>query len=117
MSPVARRAVGRRLTPDALQFRLVSFDGQNQHLPPLPTTLTAARRLLENQAHVNILDYLTDKIVDGISGRNAQADYSYLVYSSAEAMVKRARAQKRVVTLELVKDKWLQPLLRRVLEV
>jgi hypothetical protein len=75
---------------------------------PFPESLTQARNLLKEHAHVNIFDYLAARK----EPNRKDKDYSDLLFQNSRAMMKYTRKEKKFIKLNNVKGEWLQPLLR-----
>ncbi|RXK41403.1 hypothetical protein M231_01308 [Tremella mesenterica] len=78
-------------------------------LPPIPQSLTQARRILQMSGHVNIIEYLDARRSGAETGAGS---YEYLIYPSAVEMMRVARKKKKLARLQEVKREWLEPLLR-----
>ena len=76
----------------------------------MPTTLTQASVLLHQRAHVNINDYLAIRSIPTPKG--FQRDLSVLVYPNAKAMITYTIENSNYTPKKLIKDEWLQPLMR-----
>ncbi|KAK4686450.1 hypothetical protein P7C73_g3671, partial [Tremellales sp. Uapishka_1] len=80
-------------------------------LPPLPTSLTQARKLLHEQGHVNLVDYFEAR-EHRVAGEGDPATFRHLLHPSASAMMRFSLKQKKLVALQDVKKDWLEPLLK-----
>lgn len=83
-----------------------------QTLPPLPTTLTQASRLLHARAHVNIGEYLAARADPARQQADVVGKYADLVYVSSNSLMRQMRKEYSFVPLNDVKREWLQPLLK-----
>jgi hypothetical protein len=84
-------------------------------LPPVPTTLTQARLLLNTQAHVNIVDLMQaqqnwKKAVKG----NKHQSLAHLAHPSIKALVRYTMEEEKFIKRKTAKNEWLQPLLRGI---
>lgn len=77
---------------------------------PMPSTVTQARNLLKQKAHVNINDYLSTRKSPFRTGFDLI--YPGLIYVSAAAMVNYTVQTENYTPKKLAKDEWLQPLMR-----
>ncbi|BEI82448.1 hypothetical protein CcaverHIS002_0303160 [Cutaneotrichosporon cavernicola] len=83
-----------------------------QTLPQLPTSLTAAVRLLSTRGHVNILQYLEVRNDPTRHTEDVVGKYADLVYPSASALQRDMRRDRKYAKIDDVKREWLQPLLK-----
>ncbi|CAK9783460.1 hypothetical protein CC85DRAFT_282202 [Cutaneotrichosporon oleaginosum] len=81
-------------------------------LPPLPTSIKAADRLLRARGHVNIIEYLEARNDRTRRHEDSVGKYADLVYSSASALQRALRREGKYARLGDVKREWLQPLLK-----
>lgn len=83
---------------------------EDQH--EMPQTLTQASKLLHEEVHINIADYLQAR-ADTASGNNGtRPDYSALMMPDVESLIRYTRKKKKYIKLDDVKAEWLQPLLK-----
>ncbi|OCF34692.1 hypothetical protein I316_03735 [Kwoniella heveanensis BCC8398] len=85
---------------------------QRPYMPkksPLPQTLTQARKLLKEQAHVNLVDYLEARKYCPPAYVGA---YQGLLYPSMSAMKKYTRNGGKFALRDLVRAEWLEPLMK-----
>ncbi|WRT65516.1 uncharacterized protein IL334_002461 [Kwoniella shivajii] len=75
----------------------------------LPETLTQARRILKDHAHVNLVDYLEARKFCPPAYVGA---YQGLLYPSTSAMKKYTRHRGKFAEKELVRAEWLEPLMK-----
>lgn len=88
---------------------------QDTALPSLPQSLTQARRLLKERAHVNIVEYLKARADPDRHAKHdgeAAGKYADLVHPSASAMMREARRQHKFLPVGKAKTEWLEPLLK-----
>ncbi|GMK56316.1 hypothetical protein CspeluHIS016_0301560 [Cutaneotrichosporon spelunceum] len=78
----------------------------------LPTSLTAANRLLSTRGHVNILEYLEARGDPNRHTEDVVGKYADLVYPSASSLQRNMRRQRKYAKIDNVKREWLQPLLK-----
>ena len=83
---------------------------ENNSLPPIPTSCKAAKKLLNEKAHVNLVDYFAAREAPPVPGE--ENNYAKLLFGSRNAVVKYTRKTKKYVPRDDAKDGWLQPLLR-----
>ncbi|WVR03986.1 hypothetical protein IAU60_000985 [Kwoniella sp. DSM 27419] len=76
---------------------------------PLPQTLTQARKILRNDAHINLADYLEARRFCPPAYVGA---FQGLLYPSRSAMRKYTRDRGRFAEKDLLKAEWLEPLMR-----
>ena len=86
-----------------------NFD-KNNSLPPIPTSCTEAKKLLNEKAHVNLVDYFAARKALPVPGQ--EKDYAKLLFRSREAVVRYTIKTKKFVPRGDAKNEWLQPLLR-----
>lgn len=79
-------------------------------LPPIPTSLTQAKDLLKQKAHVNINDYFEARAEPVPRGQ--RRDLSHLLHSSSQAMINYTVRTGNYTPKKHAKDEWLQPLMR-----
>ena len=72
---------------------------------PLPSSLAQARKVLKENAHINLSDYL-------VARSSGAQQYRHLLYPSERAMKKYTSKEKKFVPLPSVKEEWLEPLLK-----
>lgn len=90
---------------------------KNKNLPPLPTSLTAAKQLLATKAHVNLKDYPqarhearnTSK-KENVVKRPAE-NFAHLVHPSRRALVNYTMETGKFVKKGKAKNEWLNPML------
>lgn len=71
----------------------------------LPRSLTQARKLLKEHAHVNLKDYLEERA-------RGTKKFDHLRFESARALMKYTRDNGRWCKLSRAKGEWLEPLLK-----
>ncbi|WVQ94724.1 hypothetical protein IAU59_001804 [Kwoniella sp. CBS 9459] len=76
---------------------------------PLPQTLTQARKLLKENAHVNLVDYLEARKYCPPAYVGA---YQGLLYPSMSAMKKYTRTGGKFALKDMVRAEWLEPLMK-----
>ncbi|WWD16699.1 hypothetical protein CI109_101130 [Kwoniella shandongensis] len=76
---------------------------------PLPQTLTQARKLLKDHAHVNLVDYLEARRLCPPAYVGA---YQGLLHPSVSAMKRYTRKEGKFAVKGMVKVEWLEPLMR-----
>ena len=82
---------------------------KNEALPSIPTSCTAAKKLLQDKVHVNLVDYFAAREVPVTEGE--LKDYTHLLFPSREAAVMYSRKTKKYIPRGEAKAEWLQPLL------
>ncbi|WWC87685.1 uncharacterized protein L201_002577 [Kwoniella dendrophila CBS 6074] len=75
----------------------------------LPETLTQARKILKDYAHVNLSDYLEARKFCPPAYVGA---YQGLLYPSTSAMKRYTRFKGKFVEKELIRSEWLEPLMK-----
>lgn len=85
---------------------------RSSHLPPSPTSLTQANNLLKAHVHVNIKDYLTERRKPIPAGQTR--DMSHLLFPSTSALIRYTVQNKRFAKPSVVKDAYLEPLMREM---
>jgi hypothetical protein len=83
---------------------------ENNSLPPIPTSCNAAAKLLNEKAHVNLVDYLAARQAPRLQGQ--EDNYAKLLFGSRNGVVKYTKKTKKYMTREDAKEEWLQPLMR-----
>ncbi|KAK6907140.1 hypothetical protein I203_101130 [Kwoniella mangroviensis CBS 8507] len=76
---------------------------------PLPESLTQARKLLKDHAHVNLVDYLEARKYCPPAYVGA---YQGLLYPSTSAMKRYTRHQGKFAEKLVVRSEWLEPLMK-----
>ncbi|WVW79951.1 hypothetical protein I302_101924 [Kwoniella bestiolae CBS 10118] len=76
---------------------------------PLPETLTQARKLLKDHAHVNLVDYLEARKYCPPAYVGA---YQGLLYPSTSAMKRYTRGLGKFAEKNVVRGEWLEPLMK-----
>ncbi|WVQ62788.1 uncharacterized protein L199_000936 [Kwoniella botswanensis] len=76
---------------------------------PLPESLTQARKLLKDHAHVNLVDYLEARKFCPPAYVGA---YQGLLYPSTSAMKRYTRHQGKFAEKLVVRSEWLEPLMK-----
>ncbi|WWC60109.1 uncharacterized protein I303_102673 [Kwoniella dejecticola CBS 10117] len=76
---------------------------------PLPETLTQARKLLKDHAHVNLVDYLEARKFCPPAYVGA---YQGLLYPSTSAMKRYTRHQGKFAEKLVIRAEWLEPLMK-----
>ena len=80
---------------------------EDQH--EMPQTLTQASKLLHEEVHINIADYLQAR---ADTSSTDKPDYSALMKPDVESLIRYTRKKKKYIKLDDVKAEWLQPLLK-----
>ncbi|KAK8861395.1 hypothetical protein IAR55_002214 [Kwoniella newhampshirensis] len=83
--------------------------GSRPDTHPLPQTLTQARKLLKDHAHVNLVDYLEARRLCPPAYVGA---YQGLLHPSVSAMKRYTRKEGKFAVKGMVKVEWLEPLMR-----
>jgi hypothetical protein len=94
----------------SMRKRLNKKARENNSLPPIPTSCNAAAKLLNEKAHVNLVDYFAARQAPQVPGQ--EKDYAKLLFGSRNAVVKYTIKTKKFTPRSDAKDGWLQPLLR-----
>lgn len=91
-------------------------------LPPLPTSLRQAKLILENRAHVNMVDYVAARKTakfnarKGKLGVHGQAkNFAHLVHPSKRALIKYTQDTEKIYPRQRAKNEWLAPMLEPLL--
>ncbi|WWC68813.1 uncharacterized protein I206_102748 [Kwoniella pini CBS 10737] len=76
----------------------------------LPETLTQARKLLKDFAHVNLVDYLQARNLN--PPNYIKGAYQGLLYPTKSSMKKYTRNQNKFVEKLIIRSEWLEPLMK-----
>jgi hypothetical protein len=94
---------------------------KKRNLPPLPKTLTQAKKILMRRAHVNLWDYMAARAPDMPDPKHddevvgsPHKNYAHLVWPSQKALVEYTLRTKKIVYLDQAKEEWLQPVLKDI---
>jgi len=92
---------------------------KNKNLPPLPTSLTEARQLLQTKAHVNLKDYMAARQKARGSAKKDRTsgpaqNFAYLVHPSRRALIQYTIDTEKFVNKNKAKNEWLGPMLEQM---